>query len=645
MMNNRFLIKFALTNLKNNAKMIIPFTLTSTLSVMMFYNAQYLLYNNATGFGSFALIIFLLGVLLGIFCMFFLFYTNSFLFKRRKKEFGLYNVLGLEKKHIVYIVLLETFFIAVFSIIVGLSIGILFSRLMTTILYHLIQFDLKYVFTMNFQALFNTVVLFTIIFIIITISNSISIYRSKTIELIKANQIGEQISVRSLFFSIVGIGTLICGYHLALSIDDIIASIYEFFIAALLVSFGTYFVFSSISIVFLYLLKKNRKIYYQVENMIAISGLIHRLKRNAAGLTNITILSTGIILVISTTLAMYLSIEEMLDYRYGFDASIEIQSSEMQGEYLDNLSYYLHELIDDISNYQVAESAIFLMDTSLEETSYTAQEELKYDESLVIQVMTLEIQNEYMQLIEGLTDDQVICSGSSLGVDEISLFGEEYQIVAHLDNFDSNLGLFNFSVGATALIFNQESFNVLVERGNISEDVHLQVQFDVSDESSNAGHVLANLLHQDDRVVSYEYSYDHAAEFHAIYGGLYFLGLFLGTLFLFAILLVLYYKQVIEGYDDHQNYLILKKIGLSKDQVKKSIRRQVSMVFFLPIGIAIIHMVFAYRALTLILRLLNLTNTNIFIVSIICVVAGYFVLYVVMYLFTSRVYYRIVNVE
>ncbi len=642
-MNSLFLFKFALNNLKNNGKMVIPFTLTSTLSVLMFYNAQNLLYNNATGLGTLSFVIFFMCVLLGIFCMFFLFYTNGFLFKQRKKEFGLYNALGLEKKHITQIMFIETLLIAAFSILLGLCLGILFSRLMTTILYHLIQFDLKYTFSISFQSILNTIILFIFIFTAITISNSISIYRLKTIDLIKASQLGDKLSIKSLLFSIIGVGSLVGGYYLALNMNDIISSIYEFFIATILVSVGTYFVYSSISIVILYLLKRSRKFYYQAENMIAISGLIHRLRRNAAGLTNITILSTGIILVISTTLAMYLSIEEMLDYRYGFDATIEIANTENKSNHLDNLSFYLNESIDDMSNYQVSESAIFLMDQNLEETSYTAQEGLHYSESLIIQIMTLDVQNEYTQIMEELQDNQVISTGSYLGVDEITLFNERYQIVAHVDSLNSNVISSNFSLSSTALIFNPDDFSELVERGNIVEDVHLQIQFDVSDENSEARNVLSNLLHQDEQVLSYLYSYDHIAEFHAIYGALYFLGLFLGTLFLFAILLVLYYKQVTEGYEDHQNYLILKKIGLSKSQVKKSINRQISMVFFLPIAIATLHMGFAFRALTLILRLLNLNNTSIFLISVTCVIVGYFIVYVMMYFFTSKVYYRIVN--
>ncbi len=654
-MSKSFYFKFAWSNLKKNSKMVIPFMLTCSLSVLMFYNCIALAENDVTGTGNLHSILMACSYFLGLFSTAFLFYTNSFLTKRRKKEFGLYNILGLEKKHINVIILIENFIIALVSIASGLVLGVLFSRLFTFILYKLVEFDIHYSFEINSDSLLYTLALFVVIFILISLSNIIVVLRTNVVDMLKGSQKAECVPKYKVITIIIGTITMISGYAIALTIDNIVTSIYMYLLAAVLVSIGTYCFFSAYSVIVLSAIKKNKKLFYKPENFTAISGLMYRIKKNVAGLSNICIISTAIILALSTTVSLYLGVEDSFNYRYPSDIQINAYTKEINTTINNNMYNDIEETFTEINDLKYLSSFYFLMNENGEtafhvenpDGSISTQPIDGMSAEIVIATNAQGYYNITGKNIE-LKNDEILLSTNEDIINSIYLLEKEYTVVQTDKEFISSIGNNAVFQNSMVIVMNDKEFNTFYTNSN-QYDIANTYYFNLGESSNVNGETLSEFCDNRYKIsdtytsVYYDIKSENILEYHSLYGGILFVGIFLGILLLIYVLLIIYYKQVIEGYEDKHNYQIMKKVGMDKKLIKKSINKQIKMVFLIPIVTAIIHIIVSFKAIELILRMFNLVNTSLYINCTIGVIIAFFIIYSLMYYLTSKVYQRIIN--
>ncbi len=654
-MKKGFFVGFALNNIKKNAKMMLPYTLTCVLSVLMFYNSINLTMSDTTGTGNLSLIMNYAMILQGLFSVFFLFYTNSFLIKRRKKEFGLYNILGLEKKHISRIVITENTMIGTVSIVLGLALGILFSRMLIFALYRLINFDLKYNFEVNIHALWITIAVFVAIFILSSLANIVEIYRTKTGEMLTASKMADKAPKSNVFFLLIGLLTLGIGYYLAITLEDPVSAVMLFMLAALLVCIGTYFLFSAFSIAVLKALKLNKKFYYKPQNFIAVSGLMHRIKRNAAGLTNICILSTVVIVMVSMALSMYIGFSEMMDIRFSHDYRYQIGTEGIDDIVADELKNEVSESFTGIENITTYKHFTFATNEDFTEFGFYVAVENGIDLSNadVLSASGALINESGYENITGkeinLADDELLVGCETATPEIVNFNGKEYKktltdttLVDKLEDY-YYFGMMDQYI----FVLSDNAFDQAYLDSNTAKMMY-NIHFDVLPEN-NVTDSLTQQIGDEYQQKTYSISFVNKAEatteFMALHGTLFFVTIFLGTMLILGVLLIIYYKQVIEGYEDRENYVIMQKIGMENKLVKKSINKQIIMVFLLPIIGAIIHTAVASKALLVILEMFSLQNNSIYFMCAGITVAAFTLIYIAMYYLTSKVYYRIVRGE
>ncbi len=651
-MGKNFYFKFAVSNLKKNSKMILPFTFTCILSILMFYNSINLATSDTTGTGNLAAIMGVCVFLLGMFCTVFLFYTNSFLIRRRKKEFGLYNIFGLEKKHIGKIILIENGIVCITSLVLGVSLGILFSRLFIFAMYRLIRFELHYVFEVNSKAVLGTVILFVFIFILLDISNIITVYRTNTIDMLKADKRADKAAKSNIPMLIIGVITLTMGYGIALTMEDIMAALGgELMLAVILVSVATYCFFSVLGSTVLKILKHNKKFYYKPENFTAVSGLMYRIKKNVAGLTVICILSTGIIIALSTTVSMYLGFDDILDYRYSHDIKLTATNGEFMPDKINEIEENARANFVGIEDLKGYTHFVFFGNDRGDFTFLTEKEgSLNIDEPEGETITLFIAMNEsgYENMTKEdltLADNEIALSQNISDEDTFELLNVNYKVAKTAPKLISLLDDYSIYPNAEAVVMSDNEFNAFYEKSNQAQ-LSYSMYFNLGNSNNVNNETLNEFIQANgEGIYSIDYTVksENVDDFYSIYGGLLFVGIFLGTLLLISVLLILYYKQIVEGYEDKENYEIMKKVGMSKAVIKKSINRQIVFVFLLPIFTAIIHIAFAFKCITMILRVFNLTNVPLFIMCTLVTIGIFFIIYLLMYYFTSKVYHKIVS--
>ena len=659
-MSRFFYSKLALTNMSKHRKTYFPYLISNIFIIAMFYMMHFISSNTGlkemSGGESLMQILSLGNFVIGLFSVIFLFYTNSFLIKQRKKEFGLFNILGMEKKHIAKIISIESFFVAVISLGLGITSGIIFSRLMFLLLSNLLHFEVPLNYFISTSSAIYTLVLFAIIFLLTLLNNLRHIHIAKPIELLQGGQVGEKEPKTKWILLLIGIVTLGFGYYLALFTDSpLIAVQSTFFLAVLLVIIGTYALFTAGTIALLKLMRKNKKFYYQTKHFISVSGMMYRMKRNAVGLASICILATMVLVMLSTTVSLYVGMEDLLQHRYPKEISVSAN----------NVSEEQAEAIEDEIKAQAAEHQVEIQQpihyrshslaTIQQGNSFSLEEPNFKDFShlSVIELMPLEEYNQLEEQSITLNDDEVLVytfRGERVE-DTITIADQEFQIKNHLNDLSID--------GRAAAILTDRYFVVVKDENIIHElslaDLTDEIEFENlsyyygfdTEESAEAEIALTNALSQSLRDLSidgYAEGREEAKEsFYSLYGGLFFLGIFLGILFLMATVLIMYYKQISEGYDDKKRFEIMQKVGLSKDEIKKSIRSQVLIVFFLPLVAAVIHIAFAFKLITQLLGLLNLTNISLFVVCTIITILIFAIFYAIVYMLTAREYYKIVS--
>lgn len=642
-MNNFIYEKLAVTNLKNNRKTYVPYIFTGVLTVMMFYIIDAL--SRGKGITQDTLKICLqyaTGVIV-VFAVIFLFYTNSFLIKRRKKEIGVYNILGMGKRHIARMMAVETILTAGISILGGLVFGIIFGKLMYLLLLKILHNSVDMQFSVNGTAIVQTVILFAGIFLLTYLYNILQIQLVNPVELLHGGNQGEKEPKSRWLLVIIGVAALGNGYRIALTTEAPLEALLKFFIAVICVIIGTYALFIAGSIVVLKMLRKNKAYYYNPKHFTSVSGMIYRMKQNGAGLANICVLSTMVLVMVSTTVSLYAGMEDILDSRFPRDVSIVCKQADVDHEEI--IERLLKEQcekagvkITDRVWYRYGSMNAVLKGDKLENVNqYYPDNHFYY-----VEMMTQDEYNRIEKQNVSLEEQEILTytTNGKCGKKQINIAGQNYLVKKELPEMTSQ-------PKSTAEIY-KTLYIVFANAEQIEriEPFSYADKFNLKGDDGKQKEALEQIQNE-----FYEKIPDGMMEsrmlsrssFYELYGGLFFIGIYLGSMFIMATVLIIYYKQISEGYDDRERYQIMQKVGMSKKEVKRSIRSQVLSVFFLPLVVAVIHVAVAFKVMTKILGVLNLTNVSLFAVCTIITIAVFAVFYIIVYSITAKEYYRIVN--
>lgn len=666
--------RLALTGIKKNKKLYIPYILTCIGMVMMFYIITFLsssdMMMNYPGGETMRGILGFGVYVIGFFAVIFLFYTNSFLVRRRKKEFGLYNILGMGKRNIARVMLWETLFIGAFSIAVGMALGVLFSKLAELVMVNIMSMDVTFGVTIDYKAIYYTVVLFAVIFFLILLNSLRQVHLSNPIALLHSENAGEKPPKANWFFAVLGVLILGCAYYLAVTIKDPVTTLAAFFFAVIMVIIATYLIFISGSVAFCKILQKKKNYYYKTNHFVSVSSMSYRMKRNGAGLASICILCTMVLVMISSTACLYMGKEESLRERYPRNINVTI-SAESYEELISQDAESISDMCIETAENMGYSPENFLDYSTLAFVSYIRNGEIVFDDGesgfdyatgdlWQIFMVPLEDYNRITGSKETLENNEVLISTSkdmNYGYDTVSIKGQEpLNIKTKVTNFENNgvdtmqiipaLYIFVPDLGVQIERISQTNAEALetVSRFigfdlNASDTEQVQVYDAISDNLRNS-----EIENPDSSlVVSVESASNEKLEFFGLYGGLFFLGIILGIVFIFAAVLIMYYKQVSEGYEDQSRFEIMQKVGMTKREIKKSINSQMLTVFFMPLIASGVHLAFAFPMIYKMLILFGLVNK----VFLIMVTVGCFLLFALLYMLvykiTSRAYYSIVS--
>lgn len=657
-MKTLFYPGLAASNIRKNARTYLPYTLTCIGTIAMFLIMETLRRSKsvAESFGGpyLTVVLFYGSIVLGVFSFIFLFYTHSFLIKRRKKEFGLYNILGMEKKHISRIMLFETVYVALISLALGVVVGAVLSKLVFLLLRRMLNFAVALTYEFSLPALLVTLVLFGAIFLLSWLNTLRQIHLANPIELISSGRAGEKEPKTKWIMTILGLACLSGAYYISLTTVSPLDAIFLFFLAVLLVIAGTYLLFTAGSIALLKLLRKNKRYYYKTRHFTAVSGMIYRMKQNAVGLSNICILCTAVLVLFSTTVSLYAGMDDLIRNRYPRNIIVDMDNMEA-GEVRE-----IDRLVEDTcAGYGVKPKSVLknrsMVLTVLQQgSSFTGKPgENVYSASAYGNVFFIPVgdYNDMTGKSVSLAPDEVLlCTihGSVPG-DTMTFGSREFTIRQRIDDLDVALSQLAMIVNTYYVIAPdvktiQDVYREFAEDPAPELDYYYGFDVEADDATQIA---LSGALRKSVKETGWKGYAEGAAEsrdsFYTIYGSLLFIGVFIGLLFIMATVLIIYYKQISEGYDDRERFGIMQKVGMSREEVKQSIHSQVLTVFFLPLIVAAVHVTFAFPIIAKIMALLNLTNTIVFIWGCIITFLIFAILYAVVYALTARAYYRIVS--
>ena len=662
-MSKTFYFRLAFDNLKKNAKMYIPFVLSCILTIMMYYMVSSLSMNpnmmNMIG-GDVMQQILSLGIyVITVFAVIFLFYTNSFLIKRRKREFGLFNILGMEKKHLSIVIALESMIVFLVSMVLGIGIGILLDKAFYLLIAKMLNASIALGFYISYQSMVNSIILFLIIFVLMYLFSLIQINLSNPIELLHGDQHGEKEPKTKWLLAIIGLICLGTGYYMSVSIQDPVTAFAFFMVAVILVVIGTYMLFTAGSIVILKLLRKNKRYYYKTNHFISVSNMIYRMKQNAVGLGNICILSTMVLVMLSTTISLWVGMNDIIETRFPRDITVSINSVDS------NQALYT---IDDM-NYAIEQAGIQTEDELVYRTlsvsafnqgnTYTfGNENMSLQDIsnvVVLYFITLDDYNRTEGTNVSLAPDEVLVfpSGKQFDHKTIDIASNTFKVKGILDSIkaDSNYSA-NLQNSMFVVVDSMDTLFMIDDLqkqayGDNASYIHTSYDFNLSksEEMSvkEATDALIANYPGDTTYMMVDTQEGNYEDLLSLYASFLFIGIFLSFLFIMATVLIMYYKQITEGYEDKKRFEIMQKVGLNKREVKKTINSQVLTVFFLPLVVAAIHIVFAFPMIEKMLRLLYLDNTNLYIMTTVICFGVFALVYVLIYFLTSKVYYGIVR--
>lgn len=688
-MKMTFYPKMAWLGMRKNSRMYTPYLLTCAGMAAMYYIMAFLttskvllkveggeILRSMMGLGC--------GVI-AVFALIFLFYTNSFLIRRRKKEFGLYNILGMGKRNLAHVLIWENLMSFVISLGGGLAVGILLSKLSELCLLKLVHMETDFSMQIEWEAVRRTVLLFVIIFGLLLLHSLWEVRLSRPIELLHSEQVGEKPPRANWILAIAGVVILAAAYYLAVSIEDPITAMVWFFVAVVMVIVATYLLFIAGSVTLCRILQKKKKYYYKTQHFISVSSMMYRMKRNGAGLASICILGTMVLVILSSTICLYTGAEDALRTQYPRNIDITVATYEREGLKIgicedltaqaENAAAASGQEPENALDYKTAAIAGSVIgdEISLSKTKLEQYDVSSYSDLWQVFAVSLEEYNRVMGTEETLKEDEVMICTTKAPYKEDTIAvegGKRYKIKKEVEQFapipSDTTTIFSsmFLIVPDLDVWAQETEALLAaippEEISIMLDSKIEYvwvygyDLDCADETQNQ---IINRLGES--VSAYTETHPEAdgevytvysggvatarESFYTLYGGIFFLGIMLGIVFVFAAVLIVYYKQISEGYEDQSRFEIMQKVGMTKREIRKSINSQMLTVFFLPLVTAGVHLAFAFPLIYKLIQLFGIDNLQLLICAAgICfVIFGLF--YVLVYRLTSEAYYSIVS--
>lgn len=664
-MGKLFFPKMAAGNLVRNRRFEFPYLLTGLITVAMFYNMTFLTFHeelkNMPGGATIPTIMNLGTMVVGLFAVIFLLYTNTFLMKRRHKEIGLYNILGMSKRHIAVVMLWETVYTCLITVVGGLLLGILLSKLMLLLLYKILFFSVSFGFMVSWKSVGITAVLFVAIYLVALLLNLLHVHLSKPVELLKGGSVGEKEPKTKVLLAILGVVTLGAGYYIAITTESPLEALMLFFLAVILVIIGTYCLFTAGSIAFLKTMKKRKNYYYQAKHFIGISGMLYRMKQNAVGLANICILSTMVLVMISTCVCLYIGTGDALNAMYPHDIIYSQSWQDSGNRSKEEVRVQIQEALDkagmEPTHVQEVDQ-LTTVNSMPEEATLGGVDPNAGVMDLSNTVTTLVVTAEGYRQMTGNTlnlapGEAAIYTTESQGEwEQISFLGLSFSIKTWLPEapaitVEGYSERYIFLVVADDAAMEAVYQQQMLDGGGLASNIYWEYSLDFDGVSKEEMLQLYQTLRSSvlsdtgDNTLSCRDAQE--VDFYSLYGSLLFLGLFLGALFLMATVLIIYYKQISEGYEDKERFAIMEKVGMSQQQVRTAIRSQVRMVFFLPLLGAIIHLAASFKMISKLMAALGLQNIPLFALCCAGTVAAFAVGYFIIYHLTARTYYKIVR--
>ena len=667
-MRKGLFIKLAVSNIKRNKGTYIPYMITCicciAMTYMMFFVTQSKDLSVQVPDSVMVTSIMFLGIaVIYIFSFIFLLYSNNFVMKRRQKEIGLYNILGLEKGHIMKMMAVETLFTSAISIIGGIAVGILGSKLALLLLLKILHVPAQLGFYVCVPGIVVCTVLFLPVVIVTLFRNVHRVRLSQPIELLRSGNTGEREPKAKWLMALLGFICLGSGYYIAVTTKSPVTALGLFFAAVLLVMAGTYLLFTAGSIAVLKVMRWKKSFYYKIKNFTSISGMIYRMKQNAMGLASICILSTGVLLMLSTTVSLNMGIEDSLSDMFPYDAGFTF--NHVTFEEVPRLRNAFDEAVEKEKVPYEEKITQVVLDISVARNGNDMEILTRdTDASANVEYLTVVPEEEYEKISEKtveLKPGEILAFQENGGKGNISLNGVAYKVKEWLEEkptYDRGNNIFY----KTTIVVTKEDLQKMdaLQKELVGKDRgYLKLEFGLYIEGGKEADIkYGNLIREDlepltetlkgeeDSVSPWFQSSireEHYRSFYTLNGGLLFLGIFLGFIFLVGAGMIIYYKQMSEGYEDKERFEIMQKVGMSRKEVKSAIRRQILMVFFLPLLMAVLHIIMAFPMISRLLGLLGMMNTELYILCTAGTIVVFAVIYAAIYMCTAKSYYKIVE--
>ena len=657
MRKSGFFPRLALVNLMRNGRFYGPYLLSCGMTAAMYYILSYLTFSDIVasvrGAGYLQSLMYLGRLVVTLFSAVLLLYANSFVMKRRRRELGLYNILGLEKRHTARLMVWETLYCAAAAIVGGLAAGVLLSKLVLLLLLQLSHLPVEYGFEISLSGMADTAALFGFLFLLTLVWNLFGLLRSRPVELLHSASAGEREPRTRRLLVVLGAVTLGAGYATALTVADPFTALAYFFLAVALVMVGTYCLFTAGSIALLKHLRNSPRYYYQPKHFTAVAGLLYRMKQNAVGLANICILSTMVLVTVSTTVSLYVGLEGSLDRMYPHDIDVVQQLEGVSPEQEAALNEDTLERVQTAAAEAGRKVELLQWSTLLDTVGWytgntftlTAQEGV----STEIQILTADDYGRLTGRTVALGPGQVLVQAENIDL-PATFYIEDlpFHVAGTITDFPryNNSILISGQAAQLSLVVADETVVSAINVRDTSDHREFHVQMDLDGTEAEKQAFVDPLLAADvNDVYSVISRQDNAMDLYTMYGGFLFLGVFLGLLFLLSTVLIIYYKQISEGYEDQRRYQIMQQVGMSPREVRASIRSQVLLVFFLPLVTAGIHVAAAFPMLCKLLELFNLFDVRLFALCAAGTLLVFCAIYALVYGLTTRTYSRIVGIR
>ncbi len=660
-----FYPRLAWTGIKNNRRLYLPYILTCIGMVAMFYimlslsTGEFL--DKMRGGTTLGSVLGLGAGVIGFFAVLFLFYTNSFLIRRRKKEFGLYNILGMGKRNIARVLFSETLILAAVSLVFGLILGAALSKLAELGLAYFVESDAGYDFTVYPTAMGYTVLLFICIFLLLFFKSVGQVSLSNPVELLHSESVGEKPPKANWVFGVLGIVILAAAYYISVTIEQPVAALGWFFIAVLMVIAATYLLFIAGSVLLCRILQKNKRYYYKPNHFVSVSSMAYRMKRNGAGLASVCILITMVLVMIASTSCLYFGKNDVLrsQYPHDFNFTVDFDTlDEVTQENIDKTKAAIDAFMDKNGgiSFGICGKSDRVTGELRDGVFYMGDDVYDPEYSSFLYIIDLADYNRNTGSSYRLNDGEALVFASSRTYDHDTIRiegGREYKVVKSDGTIDfirdtDMLGFSAVYIVVPDFYSSAEDLLQATEKQGVSQPwLQWRYQFDSSADYLTQLEIEEGIWDVIAQAHSGGYGLSSLAgardDFYSSFGGLFFLGIMLSIVFIIAAVLIIYYKQVSEGYEDQSRFEIMQKVGMTKKDIRKSINSQMLTVFFLPLLFAIVHLGFAFPMINKLLLLFGLDNLGLLLLTAAISALVFALFYIIVYRVTSNAYYSIVS--